>query len=115
MAEESDLEKTESPSPRKIEKAREEVFTALTAESFSAQVYQQKVDALHSLHGRQAQVLSAAVKEMAKSLSQTERRALAERLRRMPENRPPQGGGPRRPPPLPPEGEDSGMPPPPAR
>lgn len=87
-----------------IAQAQREVLQILSAPSFDATLYKKKVEELHILHGKMREKLTQTVTELAATMNQEERRALAMFL----EQGPPGG------PPSPPRGpHPPGFPPPP--
>ena len=73
---------------RKIHKVREEIVKILAAPEFNEQLYDEKVEELHNLHGEMAKGLSEVTKKLAVKFTPEERRVLAEILKRKPHRRP---------------------------
>lgn len=92
-----------------LDQTRNEVLEILTAKDFDAKAFQDKMKQLHDRHGDMQGQLTQTVAELASKLSQEERKALAQILKRGPLNDGPPGG----PPPLPPGPPPGFAPPPP--
>lgn len=101
---------------RKIKQIRQEIIVILTAEEFDKKMYTEKTEELHQLHEKMMRGMANMVKDMADDLSQEERKALAQQLKK----RGPRGDSPergkrngRRPPPHMERGEFNDRRPPP--
>jgi len=73
---------------RKIRRVRKEIVKVLTASEFDEQLYDKKVEELHNLHGQMAKSLSEVTKKLAVKFTPSERRVLAEIIKRRPHRRP---------------------------
>jgi uncharacterized membrane protein len=82
------LHRQSSGTKRKIHRVRKEIVEILTAPEFDEQLYDKKVAELHNLHGEMAMGLSEVTKKLAVKFTPSERRVLAEILRRKPHRRP---------------------------
>ncbi len=74
---------------RKIHKVRKQIVKILTAPEFNEQLYDKKVQELHNLHGEMAKGLSDVTKKLAVKFTPSERRVLAEIIKRRPHRRRP--------------------------
>lgn len=97
-----------APIMAELDRARDEAARILSADTFDEAAYQSIMDQIHSLHGQLKQHMVEDVKRMAKDLSQEQRAALAEILRRPPpfggrDKSGPDGSAPPSPPPAPPQ------------
>lgn len=72
---------------RKIHRVRKEIVKVLTAPEFDEQLYDKKVQELHNLHGEMAKGLSEVTKKLAVKFTASERRVLAEIIKRRPHRR----------------------------
>ncbi|MDA0771564.1 MAG: hypothetical protein O3C63_01340 [Cyanobacteria bacterium] len=62
---------------------RDDLFNILTAETFDAEAYQVKLDALRKLHHVKMEMISNKIKEMAMTMDQAQRKELAKEMRRL--------------------------------
>ena len=66
----------------RVRELREESLQILTAENFDAEAYRDKLDTLFAVRGEHHQRMTEMITDLATELSQSEREALAEVLRR---------------------------------
>ena len=83
------LHKESRNTKRKIRRVRKEIVKVLTAPEFDEQLYDKKVQELHNLHGEMAKGLSDVTKKLAVKFTPSERRVLAEIIKRKPHRRRP--------------------------
>lgn len=67
--------------------SRKEAIALLAAEQFDAAAYRQQVEKMHALRGETMQAFASDIATLAETLSQEERKALAEVLRHSPHKR----------------------------
>lgn len=78
----SELRKQNRPVRKEINKVRNDIADILQSPEFDENLYNQKVDELHELHGKMAKSLAESVKELANQLSPEEREFLSQMLRK---------------------------------
>jgi len=83
------LHKESRSTKRKIRRVRKQIVEILTAPEFDEKLYDEKVEELHNLHGEMAKGLSEVTKKLAFKFTPSERRVLAEVLKRKPHRRRP--------------------------
>ena len=76
------LRKETKPTRKKIRSVKAELREILVGEEFDENLYNNKVDELHELHGKMAKSLAVAIREIAPNFTPEEREILAKLLKK---------------------------------